>query len=117
MERETIFLKDVLSTMRTLDSDGKAVNFSISFRTFNSNSKTGGKLKVYEKAKQVIKEENKNVITTNSLRYKPNKKSKVRRNPNHWDNKTRNIKVLPQGDIRKVHINNIITFNNKTVVY
>lgn len=117
MAQKTVLLKDVLKTMRTLDTNGRAVAFSISFRTLNKNSKTGGRLVEYPKAKLVIKEENPNTITTKSLRYKPQPKSNVRRNPNHFDNKTRNIKVLPQGDIRKIHINHIIEFNNQKVAY
>ena len=104
MAKETIFLKDVLTTMRTLDANGRAVPFSISFRTLNKNSKTGGKYITYPKAKLVIKEENPNVNSTQSLRYVSNKTSTIRRNPNHFQNKTRNIKVMPQNDIRKIHI-------------
>ena len=115
MLQTPIYLKDVLTAMSTLQ-DGRAVPFSISFRTLNRNSKTGGKLITYPKAKLVIKEENKNINSINSLRTKP-LKSKLRKNPNHWVNKTRNIKVLPQGNIRKVHINYIIEFNGKKVVY
>lgn len=115
METETIFLRDVMETMRTLDKNGRAVPFSISFRTLNRHSKTGGKLKEYPEAKLVIKEENKNTDSIASLRYHK-KQVKIRRRPNHWDNKTRNIK-LPNGDIKKILINHIITFNGKKVVY
>jgi hypothetical protein len=38
-----------------------------------------------------------------------------RRNPNHYDNSTRNIK-LPNGEIRKIHIRLVRKFNNKTVL-
>lgn len=117
MLQQNIFLKDVLSTMSTLDDKGRAVPFSISFRTLNRNSKTGGKLVTYEQAKLVIKEENLNTNSINNLRTQPKRKTNVRRNPNHWDNKTRNIKVLPSNNIRKIHINHIITFNNQNVVY
>lgn len=71
----------------------------------------------YTKAKMVIKEQFPNHDSIESLRTKPKRLTNVRRNPNHWDNKTRNIKVLPQGDIKKIHINHIIEFNGKKVVY
>lgn len=115
MLQQTLFLKDVLKTMRTLDANGKAVPFSISFRTLNRNSKTGGKLITYPEAKLVIKEENKKATSFNSLRVVSNRKTTIKRSPNHFDNKTRNIK-LPDNTIKKIHINHIITFNGKKVV-
>jgi len=115
METANIFLRDVLETMRTLDPNGRAVPFSISFRTLNRQSKTGGRLKEYPEAKLVIKEENKKSDSIASLRY-PKRQVTIRRRPNHWDNKTRNIK-LPNGEIKKILINHIITFNGKKVVY
>ena len=117
MLQQYIYLNEVLQTMSTLDANGFAVPFSISFRTLNRNSKTGGKLINYPKAKLVIKEENKNINSLQSLRTVNTRKTTIQRNPNHWENKTRNIKVLPQGNIKKIHINHIIEFNNKTVVY
>lgn len=115
MEPGNIFLRDVLERMRTLDENGRAVQFSISFRTLNRQSKTGGRLITYPEAKLVIKEENKKADSNHALRYFK-KQVKVRRRPNHWDNKTRNIK-LPNGEIKKVLINHIITFNGLKVVY
>lgn len=38
-----------------------------------------------------------------------------RRNPNHYDNSTRNLK-LPNGEIRKIHIRLVRQFNGKTVL-
>lgn len=115
MEDEKVFLRDVLETMRTLDKDGRAVHFSISFRTLNKSSHKGGRLVSYPVAKLVIKEENPKADSTHALRYYK-KQVTIRRRPNHWDNKTRNIK-LPDGKIRKIHINHIIEFNGKKVIY
>jgi len=115
MSKETIYLKEVLSQMNTLDANGKAVPFSIKFRTYNKFSKTGGKLKFYKEAKQVMKEENKFADSINSLRTVPKKKVD-RKNPQHFENKTRNIK-LPTKQIRKINIRYIIEFNNKKVIY
>ena len=43
-------------------------------------------------------------------------KDSVKKNPNHWVNSTRNI-LLPNGQIRKVHIRLIIEFNHQKVCY
>jgi len=40
----------------------------------------------------------------------------ARKNPNHFDNKTRNLS-LPSGDKRKINIRYIIEFNNQKVIY
>mgnify|MGYP000536602619 CR=1 FL=1 len=116
MLQETIYLQDVLQQIKTLDASGRAVPFSIKVRTLNRYSKTGGKLHTYPQAKLVMKEENPNVNSVNSLRYKPKPKTS-RRDPKHFENKTRNIKVLPQGSFVKIHIRYIIEFNNKKVIY
>ena len=39
----------------------------------------------------------------------------VSRNPKHFENSTRNIK-LPNGSIRKIHIRLVRVFNNKKVI-
>lgn len=41
--------------------------------------------------------------------------SNVKRNPNHYQNSTRNIR-LRNGGIRKVHLRLIRVFNNKIVI-
>ena len=117
MEQQTIYLQDVLTQMKTLDAEGRAVPFSIKARTLNRYSKTGGKMLHYPKAKLVMAEENPNANSVQSLRYKPEPTSTERRNPNHFENKTRNIKVLPQNHIKKIHIRYIIEFNNQKVIY
>ncbi len=38
------------------------------------------------------------------------------KNPNHWDNKTRNIR-LQNGQIRKIHIRFIKSFNQAQILY
>ena len=114
---QTIYLQDVLIQMKTLDNEGRAPVFSIKVRTLNKYSKTGGKLLVYPTAKLVMKEENPNADSVTSLRFKPNPVPKTRRNPNHFENKTRNIKILPQNTMVKIGIRHIIQFNNQNVIY
>ncbi len=117
MVPETIYLKDVLSQMKTLDDDGRAVPFSIKVRTMQRFSKTGGQLRSWARAKLVIKEENPNSDSVLALRTKSKPRSSMRKNPNHFANKTRNIKILPSGKIKKINILFIIEFNGKKVIY
>lgn len=117
MAGDTIYLQDVLRQMRTLDKDGRAVPFSVAVREFQRYSRTGGKLHRYPKAKMVMQEENPNADSERSLRTKPRKKAEFKKPPNHFENKTRNIKVLPGGEIRKINIRFIIEFNGKKVIY
>lgn len=118
MAEETIYLNEVLEIIRTPNKEGRAVTFDISFRTFNRNSKTGGKLKYFENAKLVMKEKG---IDPNSVyalqHFKPSEKKKVvKKNPNHYDQKTRNIR-LENGEVKKLHYMFIETFNGKNVLY
>lgn len=117
LQDQNVFLKEVLNQISTLDKDGRAPVFSISFRTLNRNSKNGGRLITYDKAKLAIKEEFGDPTSFEALRTVSKPKTNIRRNPQHFDNKTRNLVVLPSRKIRKVHINHIITFNGKKVVY
>lgn len=114
---ETIFLKDVLTLMSTADAKGLAVPFSISFRTLNRNSKTGGRLVTYPKAKLAMKEDHGDQTTFEALRRVPKPRTNIKRNPKHFANKTRNVVVFPENKTRKVHINYITEFNGKKVVY
>lgn len=115
MSQETIYLKEVLTTIKTLNAKGEATPFSIKVRTFNKFSKTGGKLNYYPEARLVMKEENQYLNTIESLRTKP-KAPVAKKNPKHYENKTRNIR-LPSGQKRKINIRFIIEFNNKKVIY
>jgi hypothetical protein len=109
-----IFLRQVLEVIKKTDANGEAIPFDIEFRTFNRNNKMGGVLKKYEGAKLLIGKK---------LKGKPfidveyfYRQQRVRKNPNHWDNKTRNIE-LPGGQIKKINILFITKFNNLEVIY
>lgn len=114
---QSIYLQDALQQMKTLDDNGRAPIFSIAVRTLNKYTKQGGRLLVFPTAKLVIKEENPNKNSVASLKVKPQPTSGTRRNPNHFENKTRNIKILPQNEIIKIGIRHIIKFNNQNVIY
>lgn len=117
MAEETIYLNEVLEIMRTPNSEGRAVKFDITVRTLNKNSKTGGRLDEYNQAKLVMHEKGLDPNSIYALQnFKPSKVQKEKKNPQHFDNKTRNIR-LENGDIKKIQIKYIITFNGKTVIY
>ena len=116
MASGVIFLSEVIKKMAAPDKYGKAVPFSISWRTMNRYSKKGGKLMSSKNAVLVMKEKT-GAPTIETLRFAPNLPKPARRNPNHWDNKTRNIRIEGRPNPIKIHINNIITFNGMQVVY
>ena len=116
MLAEIIYLKDVLQQMKTPDKDGQAVPFSIKVRTLNRFSKKGGKLNTYPEARLVMKEKQERITSVNALRSMAPRVLKERKKPNHFDNKTRNIR-MPDGQKRKIHIRYIIEFNGKKVIY
>ncbi|SDE68206.1 hypothetical protein SAMN05421544_1186 [Riemerella columbipharyngis] len=100
-------MADVLSDMKKLDKKNNPIPFSITVRTFNLQNKSGGSIKVYEKA-----------VLLNPPKRKGAKRLAMDtafKNPNHWENRTRNIKVDNQ--IKKINILFIIEYNGKKVVY
>ncbi|TXK74002.1 hypothetical protein FT993_03565 [Mesonia sp. HuA40] len=103
--------------MRTLNQEGLAVRFDIAYRSFNRNSKTGGKMYRYQNAKLVMNEKPIDPTSLFALQnFKPKEKREiVKKNPNHFTNKTRNIK-LENGQIKKINIKYIIEFNGKNVI-
>lgn len=95
-----MFLSEVLEKM-------KEDNFNLEMRTFNKYNKTGGKTVIYRNVE---------------LLRPPKKKGLVRlsdptpfKNPNHFGNRTRNIK-LEDGTIKTIHIIFIIRFNGIKII-
>ena len=110
---ETISLKDTLQIIELKDKAGNPYPFSISFRTLNRQSKTGGRLVSYEKAKLFVPSKNKFPSNNiNDMIIEP----KDKKNPNHFLNRTRNIEQ-ENGNISKIHIRLIDSINGKKVVY
>lgn len=100
-----VFLSQVLTEMKKLDENKNPIPFTILIRTFNEQNKSGGKLILYENA---------------MLMQPPKVKGQKRllqgiefKNPNHWENRTRNIKT--NEGIKKIHILFIIKFNGLDV--
>lgn len=101
-----IFLREVLKEMKKLDSKKNPIPFSISFRTYNQQNKLGGKLISYDNATLMQAPPEPGVARlSQNLDFK---------NPNHWDNHTRNIKT--NFGIKKINIFFITKFNGLEVV-
>lgn len=122
---ETISLKAALAIIDKKDKEGNAYPFDITFRSLQRNSKTGGKLYEYKQVKK-IRAKVDNLKTKSSLRFSSTKthflikevQTQViaKKNPNHFENRTRNLE-LQNGKPRKIHIRLIISINGKKVIY
>jgi hypothetical protein len=104
--KNQMFLSAVLTEMKNLDVQKNPVPFSISFRTYNRQNKSGGRLISYENATLMQPPK-----TTGKIRLSQNIDFK---NPNHWENHTRNLKT--NEGIKKINIFFITKFNGCEVV-
>lgn len=95
--------------------DGFAVPFDIEFRKYSAQSKTGGAYRVYNDARLLISKPTNKSLKKSALEklFAPDK---ARKNPNHWENQTRNLE-LANGEIKKINIRFIVKFNGKNVIY
>ncbi|MGK4567843.1 hypothetical protein [Flavobacterium sp. 3HN19-14] len=100
--------------MQLRDKSGAPFPFDLTYRTFNTQSKSGGKLKSYSGAKY-LPEKNPNAIHQDNI-FNILNPIKTERNPRHFANRTRNIEIS-DGSVRKVRIDFIITINNQQVIY
>lgn len=105
---KTIFLREALLEMKKLDEKKNSIPFSIKVRTFSVQNKTGGAVKFYPEAVLIQAPKRKDI--------KRLKMDTPFRNPNHWENRTRNLK-LPTGEIKKINILFIEEFNGQKVVF
>lgn len=90
----------MLNTMNEWESSGNRVPFSITFVTCNQKQGTGGEKITIDQA----------VLVGNST-SKSNKK-----NPNHYENYTRNIRALEGDRMMKVHVLLITRFNGQSII-
>ena len=114
MENIEIYLKDALKIMQLKDKSGKQFPFDFTYRTFNSQTKQGGKLKMFQNVKY-LPEANPNALQSKS-EAAIFSEDKSERNPSHFKNRTRNIE-LETGEVQKIRIDFIISINNKKVIY
>jgi hypothetical protein len=109
-----MFMIQVLEEMKKTDAKGDAVPFTIEFRTYNRHNKMGGVLKRYEGAKLLMAKKTKGKPFNPLAFY--NREEVERKNPNHWQNRTRNIELI-SGQIKKLNILYITKFNDLEVIY
>lgn len=110
---ETISLREALKLIELKDKDGGQFPFSVSFRTLNKQSRTGGKLVSYENAKLFRASKS----ASRQLRAEDMQApQKARKKPNHFLNRTRNIEQQ-NGQISKIHIRLIDSINGKKIVF
>lgn len=114
MENTEIYLSEALKIMQLKDKSGQPFPFDLAYRTFNSQTKQGGKLKQYKNVKY-LPEANPNASQSKS-EAAIFAEDKSERNPSHFKNRTRNIQ-LETGEIQKIRIDFIISINNKKVIY
>lgn len=114
MNSRVVFLKEAVKIFSLKDRENKPFPFDLRYRTFNGQTKQGGKLIEYKGVKH-LPSANPNA----SASLAPEavfSRDKTSRNPNHFDNRTRNIE-LPNGDIKTIRIDFIIEINGNTVIY
>jgi hypothetical protein len=113
MSGNYIRLTEVLDHMERLDGNMRPVPFLIKFVTANRKKRTGGEVIEIDKAIKVIGKgkDGKEIID-----LRPNELPSKSKDPRHWINATRNL-LLPNGQIRKIHIRLIIEFNGRKVCY
>jgi hypothetical protein len=99
----SVMLGEVL---RTLDSGAEC---SLAFRTFDFRKCRGGEYVDIEKCRI-------HHHKTHEERLEERRELRYHKNPQHFKNSTRNVVVLPGGEIRKLHIRLIRKFNGKTVL-
>jgi hypothetical protein len=103
---DTITLKEAIECM---DNGEK---FSIGFRTYNKREDTGGEYIFFDECyKSKLERNNPSKVIQPQHYFAPS----FKKDPRHFENGTRNIVVLPEGNIVKVHLRLIRRFNSKTV--
>lgn len=109
MENGFLLLSNALKLMAQKDARGMFVPFDIEYRTFNEQTKKGGKLKKYYGVKYLpdAKQSSEQDVVDAEKQLKA---------PNHFKNRTRNIE-LATGEIKTIRIDFIVSINNTNVIY
>ncbi len=113
--KNTIFLKDVQKIFDAKFPNGDPIPFDIEVFKYSRTSKKGGDLIFYTNVTKPTRPE---ILKAN---FKKRSLDELldeveHRNPMHFKNKTRCIK-LPNGEIRKLSFICIKSINNKEVIY
>ena len=99
-----MLLKDVIAIM---DSGQE---FSIGFRTYSKTKDTGGEWRSFHRCRK--KQDSSPAQATPGVSITETNK----KHPNHFAHFTRNIVVLPNGEIVKIRLRLVRKFNGKTVI-
>ncbi len=95
-----ISVKDMLWTMQSRTTDGELIPFKIKFVTLNLKAGTGGDIIILDSAVLVGGSKSKSEL----------------RNPDHFNNYTRNIRATAGDKIIKMHPLLVIEFNDASVI-
>lgn len=96
----------MLQNMKARDIHGALIPFDIEVRSFNTQNKSGGSLIKYRRATLIPLAKEKSYIEKNDILV----------DPSHFENRTRNLR-LDDGSVRKIHIDFVVKYNNKIVIY
>lgn len=107
MVQETILLKEVLDAMDA------GQPFSIAFVTADRRRNTGGEWIEVEKA---YKSGYVDPADRKKMQQLQPESDIISRSPNHYENSTRNIVIVANSEVRKLHVRLIRKFNGKTVI-
>lgn len=116
MNSQYIRLGQALDQMDQVDENGKPVPFQIKFVTANRQSKSGGEIVELKSAVKCDGQRNGQMVVDHREKPASSSGKPTPKDPNHWVNATRNI-LLPNGQIRKIHLRLIIEFCHKKVCY
>jgi hypothetical protein len=109
----TVSFSECLEIINLKDKKGNSFPFDADVYTYNKNSKKGGVLKHYKSVKLLAWE--KQERTLQGLTKSASTEVRATKNPNHFQNRTRNIE-LPNGEIKKIHLRLIDSINGKKVL-
>jgi len=102
---QLIQFTEMMKIMRKVDSNKEPIPFSLKVVKYDVKRNSGGDFLIVEKG--VIDKQKDKSKTSSAFSKKPN----------HYENSTLNIMILPSNVCRKIHPRLIIEFNNKKVFY
>jgi hypothetical protein len=87
-------------------------HFSIAFITCDRKKQTGGEWIFIDRA---VKHDFLTRAETDQLQKSAPATQMFHKNPNHYQNSTRNIRIIKNSELRKIHIRLITEFNGMVV--
>lgn len=104
---------DTVTLEHVIESMDAGKNFSIGIRTYDHRKGAGGQYIFIEKA---CKHNYRLPSERLAISKKEVRNTEVKKNPKHYENSTRNIKVLANGNLIKIHLRLIVDFNGCKVL-